>query len=1045
MINKTTMIRIVAGCWVAAIPMICLGASDKTQAWIDLIHSDASLQEKARACQRLGEFGAAEAVPALASLLNHDKLAVYARAGLERIPGSAPRSALRMALGETQGKHLQGVIHSIAALRDDQAVTALSRLMENPDPDVSRAALVALGRISTDEAVALVLEALTKDTVELRSNAAGACLLAAEHQLSLGKPARALAVYEAVRNADVPLSYRIGATRSAILNQENDSDFLIQQLRSKESAIRNVAVLTARQNPSDSFAAVLNNEIGNVSGDLQLQLIDALTDCHNAQSKPIIRKLVGSADAQVRLTALNVLRQIGDPGSVPVLLRVLQKNRGTEEVSMAVNTLEPIQGDGIDELILTTLSSEQTSEVRIILIRLLEARVVTRAASVLLAQAADPDQAVCLAAVQALGSLASFDELPRLIQLTRECTDSKIKDAAANAVYAVCRNKEQGDHSARLILEELTKASLVSDKTVWIRVLALLGYAEALPTITAVLSETNKTLAQSTISSLGRWPGPLPINALFDFAEGDSPISLRTHALMVALRLATAAGEREQATEGLQMVWFQRASKAVQSVEEKRLLISGLGRIKQRASIELLAAYLDDTDVKMEAVHAIVNAAAPLVKGPDYQVVETVLAKISGVEDTRLMSQIEALKRDIKATSAQADGSDTDQMIQKHRMGELIIQTKPGAQVRVEQIRHEFWFGAAISSSAFGGRYDAQTQQKYKEVFLSNFNAAVTENALKWHAMESRRGQVDYSIVDAMLDWTEKNEIPLRGHNIFWGISGRVQNWLKDLDDKALREALKLRATTIARRYKGRFAEYDLNNEMIHGNYYADRLGPGITKEMTTWIKKIDPEAKLFLNDYDILTGNRLNDYVKHIRGLVDEQASIDGVGVQGHLHGDSFDPAKLRHALETLSKEGLPLCITEFNLPGQRSSVYQRRDIKLTPEQEQTKAKAFTEYYRICFAHPAVKGILMWGFWERANWIPQSSLYGADWTPTPAAKAYRELVFNEWWTQRESTANNEGLCRIPAFFGKHRVMVDGSEKIVTLKKSEGVSRVSFR
>ena len=26
--------------------------------------------------------------------------------------------------------------------------------------------------------------------------------------------------------------------------------------------------------------------------------------------------------------------------------------------------------------------------------------------------------------------------------------------------------------------------------------------------------------------------------------------------------------------------------------------------------------------------------------------------------------------------------------------------------------------------------------------------------------------------------------------------------------------------------------EYDLNNEMIHGNYYAQRLGPGITKQM---------------------------------------------------------------------------------------------------------------------------------------------------------------------------------------------------------------------
>lgn len=392
-----------------------------------------------------------------------------------------------------------------------------------------------------------------------------------------------------------------------------------------------------------------------------------------------------------------------------------------------------------------------------------------------------------------------------------------------------------------------------------------------------------------------------------------------------------------------------------------------------------------------------------------------------------------------------AESNDIDQSIRQNRMGELTVKAKPGASVRIEQVRHEFWFGAAISSSVFSGRMNSEDERKYKEIFLKNFNAAVTENALKWHAMEPRKGQVDYTIVDAILKWTEENDIPLRGHNIFWGISGRVQNWVKQLNDQELHETLKNRATTIGSRYKGRFAEYDLNNEMIHGNYYADRLGPGITKQMAMWVKQADPEAHLYLNDYDILTGNRLNDYIKHIRGLLDEKAPIDGVGVQGHLHGDSFDAAKLQHALDTLAKEGLPICITEFNFPGQRSRNYQRRGLKLTPEQEQAKAKALTEYYRICFAHPGVKGILMWGFWERANWIPQSSLYLRDWTPTPAAKAYRDLVFNQWWTRWEGKADKDGYCRIPAFFGKYRVIVDGNEKTVYLKKSTGAETVSFK
>lgn len=154
--------------------------------------------------------------------------------------------------------------------------------------------------------------------------------------------------------------------------------------------------------------------------------------------------------------------------------------------------------------------------------------------------------------------------------------------------------------------------------------------------------------------------------------------------------------------------------------------------------------------------------------------------------------------------NANAGSDNIDQMIRQHRMGELTIKAKPGASVQVEQIRHEFWFGAAISSSAFSGRLNSEDQRRYREVFLSNFNAAVTENALKWHAMEPRKGRVDYTVVDAILKWTDENDIPLRGHNLFWGIPGRVQSWQKQMDDKELREALRIRATTIARRYKGR-------------------------------------------------------------------------------------------------------------------------------------------------------------------------------------------------------------------------------------------------
>jgi GH35 family endo-1,4-beta-xylanase len=384
-----------------------------------------------------------------------------------------------------------------------------------------------------------------------------------------------------------------------------------------------------------------------------------------------------------------------------------------------------------------------------------------------------------------------------------------------------------------------------------------------------------------------------------------------------------------------------------------------------------------------------------------------------------------------------------DESIAKTRMGTLRIRTAPGAKVSVEQLRHEFWFGATLPDGIFSGRSKPEDIAKFKEIFTSHFNAGVPENALKWLSMEPQRGVVNFSMVDTMLEWADKEGILLRGHCIFWGIPNRVQNWLKALPDEEMRLAMEQRAKTIGTRYKGRFTEYDLNNEMIHADYYAERLGPEFIKQMALWVKEGDPNAKLFVNDYDITTGNRLGDYVKDIRRLLAMGTPISGIGVQGHLHGDSFDPVALRNALDELAQFKLPVRITEFNFPGQRSKFYTGdKKAQLTPEEEQAKAEAIRQYYRICFAHPSVVGIMMWGFWEGANWIPQSSLYRRDWTPTPAAAAYEDLVLKRWWTRWSGTAGANGVVEVRAFYGKHRVTVGGKQVVVDLKKADGSATV---
>ena len=386
-----------------------------------------------------------------------------------------------------------------------------------------------------------------------------------------------------------------------------------------------------------------------------------------------------------------------------------------------------------------------------------------------------------------------------------------------------------------------------------------------------------------------------------------------------------------------------------------------------------------------------------------------------------------------------ASDADLDASIAKYRMGTLVIRTAPNAKVKVEQIRHEFWFGATLPTGIFSGRGNPDDAARFQEIFASHFNAGVPEVALKWDAMEPQKGAVNYTTLDNILAWARQKGIAMRGHCIFWGVPNHVQDWLKALSDPEFKIAVAQRGRSIAARYRDQFVEYDFNNEMMHANYYEQRFGLEFTRQMALWVKDGDPNARLFVNDYDVLTGNRLADYVKHIQRLLDAGVPISGIGAQGHLHGDSFDAAALQNALDTLAQFKLPIRITEFNFPGQHSKYYTGdRRAEMPPEEEQAKAEALKQYYRICFAHPSVTGIMMWGFWEGANWIPQSSLYKRDWTPLPAAKAYEDLVLNQWWTRWSGTANAEGWAIVPAFYGTHKVTVNDKEMTVTLTKAEG-------
>jgi HEAT repeat protein len=199
---SAALVLTLAGC--TTIPKPSTALHPKAAEHLAVLASDAGLQEKARACQELGNYGGPESVPALAALLNHEYLADYARSGLEGIQDPSAGKVLREALGQLNGRNLAGAVNSLGVRREVAAVPDLHKLALDSKRGVAPEALAALGMIGTPEVAKTLQTVLANGPADLRVPAAHAALTAAEQLAKEGNATIARGLLESVVRSAPP-------------------------------------------------------------------------------------------------------------------------------------------------------------------------------------------------------------------------------------------------------------------------------------------------------------------------------------------------------------------------------------------------------------------------------------------------------------------------------------------------------------------------------------------------------------------------------------------------------------------------------------------------------------------------------------------------------------------------------------------------------------------------------------------------------------------------------------------------------------------------
>jgi GH35 family endo-1,4-beta-xylanase len=342
------------------------------------------------------------------------------------------------------------------------------------------------------------------------------------------------------------------------------------------------------------------------------------------------------------------------------------------------------------------------------------------------------------------------------------------------------------------------------------------------------------------------------------------------------------------------------------------------------------------------------------------------------------------------------------------------------AEVAVNQTRHAYGFGSIVNATDFY-KLDAGTQTKYLNTLKMIANRSGFENELKMNYIAQNADKIEY-----FLNWFKENGMDVRGHVLIYGQWSRltpeqkvamIENpqLLKDFTLEHIKKYVTL--------YKDRIYNWDVVNENMTANDFTTLLGDGVIDDWFKEAHKADPNVKLTLNDYGILSRDKGHqDYHYNLsKTLIDHGAPITTIGIQGHV--SLIPPEDILTILDRFAALGKEIEITEFTFASDDTEL---------------QAKFTRDFLISVFSHPATTSIVTWGFWEGSMYEPKAAMFKKDFSIKPNGQVWMDMIYKQWWTNEKGVTDASGNYKTRAFLGDHKVTVKANGHEVTFDISLG-------
>ncbi|MEF2964533.1 endo-1,4-beta-xylanase [Paenibacillus sp. M1] len=286
----------------------------------------------------------------------------------------------------------------------------------------------------------------------------------------------------------------------------------------------------------------------------------------------------------------------------------------------------------------------------------------------------------------------------------------------------------------------------------------------------------------------------------------------------------------------------------------------------------------------------------------------------------------------------------------------------------------DFLVGTAFSNSELYKDPD-------KELMIKHFNSVTPGNVLKWDSTEPEEGVFDFVESDKAVQFAVDNGMQLRGHTLVW--HNQTPNWVFYDDNgnlaskELLYQRMKTHIDTVMKRYKGKIYAWDVVNEVIdtsqsdglRRSLWYQIAGEEYIEKAFEYAHEADPDAKLFINDYNTHESAKSQALYNLIQRLQAKGVPIDGVGHQTHISLYYPTMTEIENSIIKFKQLGLETHITELDI-----SVYQNDSQKYDTFPEDLKQKQATLYkqlFDIFKRHKdTVTNVTVWGKDDGNTWL---------------------------------------------------------------------------